>query len=98
QQNFNKSEMHPSLPCWQTFSCTTASMRGWRASTQASPLSGMPMMPSCTAERRGTHEHEKFTFLGYEFRPRRARNHRGKYFVSFLPAISDKAAKAIREE
>src|SRR5208282_1099540 len=52
QQNFNKSEMHPSLPCWQTFSCTTASMRGWRASTQASPLSGMPMMPSCTAERR----------------------------------------------
>jgi RNA-directed DNA polymerase len=50
------------------------------------------------ADRRGTHEHEKFTFLGYEFRPRRARNHRGKYFVSFLPAISDKAAKAIREE
>jgi RNA-directed DNA polymerase len=49
-------------------------------------------------DRRGTHEHEKFTFLGYEFRPRRARNHRGKYFVSFLPAISDKAAKAIREE
>ena len=50
------------------------------------------------ADRRGTHEHQKFTFLGYEFRPRRARNHRGKYFVSFLPAISDKAAKAIREE
>jgi RNA-directed DNA polymerase len=50
------------------------------------------------ADRRGTHEHEKFTFLGYEFRPRRARNHRGKYFVSFLPAISAKAAKAIREE
>ena len=50
------------------------------------------------ADRRGTHEHEKFTFLGYEFRPRRARNHRGKYFVSFLPAISDKAAKAIRQE
>lgn len=50
------------------------------------------------ADRRGTHEHEKFTFLGYEFRPRRARNHRGKYFVSFLPAISDKAAKAIRKE
>ena len=50
------------------------------------------------ADRRGTHEHEKFTFLGYEFRPRRAKNHRGKYFVSFLPAISDKAAKAIRQE
>ena len=50
------------------------------------------------ADRKGKHEHEKFTFLGYEFRPRRARNHRGKYFVSFLPAISDKAAKAIRQE
>ncbi len=50
------------------------------------------------ADRRGKHEYEKFTFLGYEFRPRRARNHRGKYFVSFLPAISDKAAKAIRQE
>jgi RNA-directed DNA polymerase len=50
------------------------------------------------ADRRGTHEHEKFTFLGYEFRPRMAKNHRGKYFVSFLPAISDKAAKAIRQE
>ena len=50
------------------------------------------------ADRRGKHEHEKFTFLGYEFRPRRARNHRGKYFVSFLPAISVKAATAIRQE
>jgi RNA-directed DNA polymerase len=50
------------------------------------------------ADRRGNHEHEKFTFLGYEFRPRRAKNYRGKYFVSFLPAISDKAAKKIRQE
>ncbi len=49
-------------------------------------------------DRRGNHEHEKFTFLGYEFRPRRARNYRGKYFISFLPAVSDKAAKKIREE
>jgi len=37
------------------------------------------------ADRRGKHEHEKFTFLGYEFRPRRAKSYRGKYFVSFLP-------------
>ena len=49
-------------------------------------------------DRSGNHEHEKFTFLGYEFRPRRAKNYRGKYFVSFLPAISDKAAKKIRQE
>ena len=49
-------------------------------------------------DRRGNHEHEKFTFLGYEFRPRRAKNYRGKFFISFLPAVSDKAAKKIREE
>lgn len=49
-------------------------------------------------DRRGNHEHEKFTFLGYEFRPRRAKNYRGKYFINFLPAVSDKAAKKIREE
>ena len=49
-------------------------------------------------DRRGSHEHEKFTFLGYEFRPRRAKNYRGKFFISFLPAVSDKAAKKIRDE
>lgn len=49
-------------------------------------------------DRRGSHEHEKFTFLGYEFRPRRAKNYKGKFFISFLPAISDKAARNIREE
>ena len=43
-------------------------------------------------DRRSNHEHEKFAFLGYEFRPRRAKNYRGNYFVSFLPAVSDKAA------
>ena len=50
------------------------------------------------ADRKGNHEHEKFTFLGYEFRPRGAKNYRGQYFVSFLPAISDKAVKKIRQE
>jgi RNA-directed DNA polymerase len=48
------------------------------------------------SDRRGKHEHIKFDFLGYTFRPRRARNRWGKYFVSFLPAISDKAAHRIR--
>lgn len=47
-------------------------------------------------DRRGEHEHVSFDFLGYTFQPRRAKNHRGKYFVSFLPAISTKAAKSIR--
>jgi group II intron reverse transcriptase/maturase len=40
----------------------------------------------------------KFDFLGYTFRPRRAKNRYGKYFVSFLPAISSKAGKGIRQE
>ncbi|HXY51096.1 MAG TPA: group II intron maturase-specific domain-containing protein [Terriglobales bacterium] len=38
----------------------------------------------------------KFDFLGYTFQPRRAKNRWGKHFVSFLPAMSTKAAKAIR--
>jgi RNA-directed DNA polymerase len=38
----------------------------------------------------------KFDFLGYSFQPRRAKNRWGKYFVSFLPAMSAKAAKAVR--
>jgi RNA-directed DNA polymerase len=48
------------------------------------------------SDRREDHDHIKFDFLGYTFRPRRAKNRWGKPFVSFLPAISDKAAKKIR--
>jgi len=48
-------------------------------------------------DRPGEHEHIAFDFLGYTFQPRRAKNRRGKFFVSFLPAISNKAAKAIRQ-
>jgi RNA-directed DNA polymerase len=48
------------------------------------------------SNRTGSHEHERFTFLGYTFRPRRVRNRRGQFFVSFCPAVSDDAAKAIR--
>lgn len=48
-------------------------------------------------DRRGKHEHIKFDFLGYTFQPRRAKNRWGRYFISFLPAISTKAAKAIRQ-
>jgi len=48
-------------------------------------------------DRPGTAEHIKFDFLGYTFQPRRAKNRWGKFFVSFLPAMSTKAAKAVRE-
>jgi len=46
------------------------------------------------SSRRGEHEHTSFTFLGYAFRPRKARSKRGVQFTSFLPAISPEALKA----
>jgi RNA-directed DNA polymerase len=45
--------------------------------------------------RRGLHEHTAFTFLGYTFRARGARNKNGKMFLSFLPAISKDALRKI---
>jgi Retron-type reverse transcriptase len=48
-------------------------------------------------DRPGKFEHISFDFLGYTFQPRRAKNRWGKFFVSFLPAISTRAAKAIRK-
>ena len=50
------------------------------------------------ADRTGSYEHTKFTFLGYEFRPRLAKNKHGKHFVSFLPAVSTDAMKAMGRE
>ena len=50
-------------------------------------------------DRRRTHPQEKFTFLGYTFRPRRSKNSKnGKFFINFSPAIAEKASKAIRDE
>jgi len=48
--------------------------------------------------RKGSYEQEEFDFLGYTFRPRLSKNKYGEYFVSFAPAISNKAAKRIRKE
>lgn len=47
-------------------------------------------------DRRGRYPITKFDFLGYGFRPRRAKNRYGKYFVSFLPAVSNEACKKMR--
>ena len=49
-------------------------------------------------DRRRKYLHEKFDFLGYTFRPRRSKNWKGKYFVNFSPAVSDKAVRKIRAE
>jgi RNA-directed DNA polymerase len=48
-------------------------------------------------DRPGECEHIAFDFLGYTFQPRRAKNRWGKFFVSFLPAMSAKAAKRVRK-
>jgi group II intron reverse transcriptase/maturase len=48
--------------------------------------------------RRGSHEHTSFTFLGFTFRQRKARNKRGQYFSAFLPAISKDALKRLNAE
>ncbi|MDX3763649.1 group II intron maturase-specific domain-containing protein [Streptomyces sp. AK02-04a] len=48
--------------------------------------------------RRGAYEHTSFTFLGFTFQARRARNSKGKNFTNFLPAISKEALKKISGE
>ncbi|MBC2580743.1 group II intron reverse transcriptase/maturase [Clostridium sp. DJ247] len=48
-------------------------------------------------DRHGNYQITKFDFLGYTFRPRRSKNKYGKYFISFLPAVSNKACKAMRQ-
>ncbi len=49
------------------------------------------------ANRPGTSKHTSFDFLGYTFRGRLARGPRG-YFVSFSPAMSPKAKKAVGQK
>jgi RNA-directed DNA polymerase len=49
------------------------------------------------ANRRGDYPNQSFDFLGYEFRPRTAVWHGSQLGVSFLPAVSPKARKAIRQ-
>jgi RNA-directed DNA polymerase len=49
------------------------------------------------SNRKGSYEQERFDFLGFTFRPRKARNGQGELFTSFLPAVSDGAAKTIRQ-
>jgi len=46
--------------------------------------------------RKGRHTDEKFDFLGYEFRPRKSINRKGKVSTNFSPAVSTKAAKSMR--
>lgn len=48
--------------------------------------------------RRDNYPNTKFDFLGYGFQPREAKNKKGKLFLSFIPAVSEKARKSIRDK
>jgi group II intron reverse transcriptase/maturase len=50
------------------------------------------------ANRPGEYPERSFDFLGYTFRPRTAIGRGRERFVSFIPAVSDKAAKRMRQE
>lgn len=49
------------------------------------------------SNRRAHYPTIQFTFLGFAFRPRMARNRWGKLFTSFLPAPSPQALERMRE-
>ncbi len=49
-------------------------------------------------DRPGQYPTEQFTFLGYTFRSRRAKNRWGQYFISFIPAVSNAAATRMRQK
>ncbi len=66
---------------------------------------GLTMHPAKTkivyckdGRRTGTHEHTKFTFLGYEFRGRYVKNKTGKLFTGFTAAVSPAALTAMRQK
>ena len=73
----------------------------WAALAERLGSFGLELHPEKTkivyckdASRRRTSEHTSFDFLGYTFRGRRAKGPRG-YFVSFSPAMSATAKKAV---
>ena len=48
--------------------------------------------------RRDESPYTSFDFLGFTFRPRRSKNRWGKYFINFTPAVSNNAAKVMRQK
>lgn len=63
---------------------------------------GLEMHPDKTrvvyckdSNRAGSHEQERFDFLGYTFRPRLSASKAGENFVSFSPAVSGDAQRAM---
>jgi RNA-directed DNA polymerase len=50
------------------------------------------------SNRNGEYYNQSFDFLGYTFRPRSAKDSKGKFFVSFSPAVSRRSLKAMRQK
>jgi len=48
-------------------------------------------------DRTGDHTETTFDFLSYTFRARHSKNQYGKFFINFTPAVSNKAAKHMRQ-
>jgi group II intron reverse transcriptase/maturase len=76
----------------------------WAAIANRLKAFGLELHPEKTkivyckdTKRRRDYEHTSFDFLGYTFRGRRAKGPRG-YFVSFSPAMSRKARKAVNKK
>jgi RNA-directed DNA polymerase len=49
------------------------------------------------SNRKGNYPTKRFDFLGYSFQPRLAKGRGNRFFVGFIPAVSNKAEKSIRE-
>jgi len=50
------------------------------------------------SNRRQDYAEIQFTFLGFTFRPRKAKNRDGRVFTSFLPAVSPQALSKMKQE
>jgi RNA-directed DNA polymerase len=49
-------------------------------------------------KRKGNYKNEKFDFLGFEFRPRKAKSKYGNLFLGFNPAVSKDAIKGMYQK
>lgn len=76
----------------------------WKRLEQRLEQCGLELHPTKTkvvyckdSNRRRSYDNVSFTFLGYTFKPRKAKGSGGIEFTSFLPAISQEAQKRIRQ-
>src|SRR5680860_493955 len=78
--------------------CGTRSLRGWRRSVWSYIQTRRASSTARTRTEQAPRSTRSSRSWGYEFRPRLAKNRHGKHFVSFLPAVSTDAMKAMGAE